>query len=119
MAGRAQAERLVDLALNADMRASFNLEVPPILASVELVLKRAFNLAGRRVMALDQVGVIAVHNAHGLGEAGRRARVQTCAKRATPCREVGNEIKNLRACFLEKARFDPRGCFNENVHAGL
>ncbi len=63
------------------MGGGFELEVAPLLVLVEIACQRALDIARACVVALDQVAVIGVHDAHEIGEIGSRARMQALAER--------------------------------------
>ena len=55
-------------------------QVAPLLSGFELAVQRRLDFARRRVVAFDEVRVVAVHDPHGLGEAGGRAGMQSRAE---------------------------------------
>ena len=102
----------VDLALQPDMRPRLDLEVAALLGRIELVGERPLDLARRRVMALDQVRVVAVHHPHELGQAFRRARMQAGTQAVRRTGQRRHEIDDLRAAGIEQAGLNPsRGFF--------
>jgi hypothetical protein len=60
---------LVDGLLHADVRAGFELQVASLRLRFELIGQRALDIARARVVALDQVAVVAVHHADQVREA--------------------------------------------------
>ena len=58
----------IDLFLNADMGGRFDLEVASSFVLVEITDERARDIPGPCVVALDEIAVVAVHQAHETGE---------------------------------------------------
>jgi hypothetical protein len=96
----------VDRALQTDMRPGFDLEVATLFRRRQVAGERALDLARRRVVALDQVRIVAVHHPHQIGEAGGRAWVQTPAERLCRTRQRGDQIEDFGARFVEEAGFN-------------
>ncbi len=97
----------VDLALKPDVRPRLHLKVATLAGCVDLIGQRALNLARRRVMPFDQVGIVAVHDPHGFGQAGGGTRVQPRPERTGCGRQRRHQVDDLRAGFVQQARFDP------------
>ena len=74
------------------MGTSLDLQIAALLGRVELARHRALNFAQGCVVALDQVGLIAVHHAHGVGQRGSGARMQPCSHPAAGGRQGCHEI---------------------------
>ena len=58
----------VDPVLDGDMRLGFELEVALFGVLAVVALERALDIDRVRVVALDQVAVVAVHRPHEIGE---------------------------------------------------
>ena len=62
--GASCGKGLVDFALQANMLPGFELKIAPGLIDIEIVGQGAFNIVRVSVVPLDQVRVVAVHDAH-------------------------------------------------------
>ncbi len=61
------------------MRRRLDLQIPPIFVVVEISSQRALDLFGPRVVTLDEIAVIGIHDPHDAGETGGCARMQRLA----------------------------------------
>ena len=77
------------------MGTSLDLQIAALLGRVELARHRALNFAQGCVVALDQVGVIAVHHTG-----------------------MPRDLR-LRGGVFEQTRFNSTWCFDHNGHADL
>jgi hypothetical protein len=103
-AGRVLA---IDVALHADVRARLQLKIPALRGAVEPPLQGRLDLARRRVVTLDQVRVVAVHDPHGLRQAGSRACMHPCPEACRRPREAREEVDNLCSRLVQQAGLDP------------
>jgi len=101
------------------MGTSLDLQIAALLGRVELARHRALNFAQGCVVALDQVGLIAVHHAHGVGQRGSGARMQPCSHPAAGGRQGCHEIYDCGSGVFEQTRFISTWCFDHNGHANL
>ena len=106
----------VDLALQPDMRPRLQLKIAPFLGRFEMPLQRRLNLARRRVVTLDQVRVVAIHDPDGIGEAGGRAGMQARAEIGGGGREAGHEVEQFRPRLVEQTGFNSRSGFFRRRH---
>ena len=97
----------VDLTLHPDMRARLKLEIAPLAGCIELILQRPDDLARCRVVALDQVRIVAVHDPHEVRQAFRRTGMQARSERAGGGGERGDQIDDLGGRLVQEARLDP------------
>ena len=67
----------VDFPLHAHMRRGFELQVSPLCIASEFTLERACNVAMARVLALDEIAVVGIHDPHEIGERGAGRWMQT------------------------------------------
>ena len=70
----------IDPLLDGDMRFCFLLEVARFGVLAVVVLKGALDINGVRVVAFDQVAVVAIHRAHEVGERSQQAFGQGAAE---------------------------------------
>ena len=105
----------IDLLLDTDMGGRFDLEVASPFVLIEVADERARDIPGPRVVALDEVAVVAVHQAHEIGEVrgcrGMQPGAQGRACRSERCDRIGDRFRRL----LEPGRLDPRRCFNDVI----
>lgn len=85
----------IDLALHTDMRARLQLKIAALAGVIELVFQRPDNLARRRVVPLDQVRIVAVHDPHEIRQPLRRSGMQVRPERARGGGERGDQIDDL------------------------
>jgi hypothetical protein len=114
-----EGKAAINITLDPNMRARLNLKIPALLGRVELPRHGALDFTQGCVMALDQVGIIAVHDAYGIGQRGSRTRMQPGSKPATGGRERRYQIDDCRIRLLKQAWFNSAGCFDRNAHADL
>ena len=84
----------------------FDLEIASALVRIEVAAQRALDLAGPRVVPLDPIAVVAVHDAHEFGELRGGARVQSLTQSGGGSRKVGNDIGDLASRVFKARRFD-------------
>jgi len=60
----ASEELFIYTLLNANVSQGFNLEVATIFLNIYIACKRPLDITGTRIVALDEVAVISVHEAH-------------------------------------------------------
>jgi hypothetical protein len=60
----------VNLALYPDVSTCFQLQIASLFGGIELIGKRAFDIAWRSVVTLNQIGVVAVHHPNEISETG-------------------------------------------------
>ena len=97
------------------MGGRLDLEVASFLVFIEVAGKRAFDIPGPGVMALDEIAVVAVHQAHEIGEVSGRGGMQSGAEGGACRRECRDRVGNLFRRLLQPGRFDPRWRFNDVV----
>ena len=88
----------VDLFLQADMRRMFLLQRPASWISVKVTGECAFDVARTGVVALDPVGIIAVHHPHHRGQIGQGTGRQVPAQTA--------RLLNQPVCRLDQVKRD-------------
>jgi hypothetical protein len=108
----------VNISLDPNMGTSLDLQIAALLGRVELARHRALNFAQGCVVALDQVGVIAVHHAHGVCQRGSGSRMQPCSHPAAGGRQ-GATRSTIAGGVFEQTRFNSTWCFDHNGHADL
>lgn len=108
----------IDLTLNPNMCASFALKVATRGVLVEVLRGRSLDVAWARVVALDQVAVVAVHHPSEVHEALGRRGMQPGAERRARADELRDPIGDLRRIRVERARFEPGRRFEGHVLAG-
>lgn len=65
---RSLKKHLVDFRLDSNMRCRFNLKIAPILILVQIARQSALNVSGACVVALDEIAVIRIHDAHRISQ---------------------------------------------------
>ena len=105
----------IDLLLDTDMGGRFDLEVASPFVLIEVADQRARDIRGPRVVALDEVAVVGVHQAYEIGEVrgcrGMQPGAQGGACRTERCDRIGDRFRRL----LQPGRLDPRRCFNDVI----
>jgi hypothetical protein len=83
----------------AAVRQGFCLElqVAVVRIAAEFILQRAFDIHGMGAMALDEVGILAVHRTDQIGERRQDAGWKTRAKPSRLMREIKGQIRDLLA----------------------
>ncbi|WP_211256231.1 hypothetical protein [Edaphobacter aggregans] len=71
---------MIDLRLDSDMRRCFDLQVAPLLILVQLPRQSALNISGPRIVSLDQVAVVGIHDAHSISQVRGCERMQKFPK---------------------------------------
>lgn len=94
---------LINQLLQADMLAMLDLVVAAGFVGVEIVRQRAFDVFGQGVVALDQVGIVAIHQADEVGEAGGGLGMQAAAERGGGGGKVGDLVGDI---VVEQTRLD-------------
>ena len=103
---RAVGGLLVDHRLHAHVRGGLELQIAPRLVGVELAGQRPLDVARPRVMALDQVAVVGVHDPHEIGEVRRRPRMQRLAERRRRRRQLRDDIRDRPRRVGQPGRLD-------------
>jgi hypothetical protein len=87
---------LVDPFLDLDMRAGLELEIalPGVLAVV--LLQGALDIDRMRVVALDEIAVVAIHGPNEGGQSGDDSIGQASAKAGRPRRQIKREVGQVR-----------------------
>jgi hypothetical protein len=106
----------IDLALKANMRARFELEIAALFTVVEPPGERGFDLARRRVVPLDQVRVVAIHDPHRVGEARRNTRMEPSAECSGRGGQAGHQVEQFGSGLVQEARLDARRTLVEACH---
>jgi hypothetical protein len=101
------------------VRAGLDLKIAALFGRVELPRHGSLDFAQGCVMALDQVGIIAVHDPYGVGQRGCRTRMQPCSQPATGSRERSHQIDDCGTRLLKQAWFNSARRFDRKVHADL
>ena len=101
------------------MGAGFQLQAAPLFRGVELVRQSALDVPWRRVVTLDEVRVIAVHDPDRVREAGGRTGMQARAEIAGRARKGGYQVNDFRACVVEQTGLHASRCFEIATHADL
>ena len=109
----------VNLPLHTDMGHGLDLEVAAPFVRVQIGGQRPLDLPGPRVVALNEIRVVAVHDPHEIGQAGGGARMQPGAQPFCHGDELGGQVGQLLAALINEAGFDPGRCFHEVHHADL
>jgi len=71
---------VIDPALHGDMGLGFELEVAFLGVVAVILFQGALDIDRVRIMAFNQVAVVAVHGPHEIGQGGEHAFGQTTAK---------------------------------------
>ena len=95
------------------MRPCFQLKIPARFIHVEVVVEGALDILGPRIVAFDQVRVIAVHDPHEIGERGSGAGVKPGAEPGRQHRDFGDQVKELAARVFQQAGLDPAWGFDQ------
>ena len=66
--------------MNSYVRFRFELQIAFIGIFAIVVVQRALDINGVRVMSFDQIAVVAVHRPHEIGKRGRKALRQAAPK---------------------------------------
>ena len=107
----------VYLELDAHMGCGLELQIAPAGIFIEVAGKRALDVSRARVMTLDEIAVVGVHDAHEVGEIGRRARMERITQPCSGGRQFGDGVRN---CLPRL--FQPGGLYALNgfdrVHFG-
>ena len=109
----------VDLALHADVRPGFELEISPLPVRGDVVGQGALDIAGRGVVPFDQVGIVAVHKPHQFGQAGSGAGMQATGQTAGGGGHVGGQIQDFRGELLRQEWFHAIDAFHDGCLADL
>ena len=105
----------VDLALHPDMRACLELKVAALAGGIELIRQRALDLARRRVVALDQVRIVAVHHPHGSASAAAERGCRRAPRALRRSRQRGDQIDDLGGGFVQAGRARSATGFQEDT----
>src|SRR2546430_16083740 len=89
------------------MRGGLLLEIAPLAIGVELAGERALDVLGSRVMSIDEIAVVAVHDAHESGEIRRRARMQRMAESGGCSGKLGDGVGQGFRYLFQPRRLDP------------
>jgi hypothetical protein len=84
----------IDPLLNGDVGFGFQLQVALAGVLAVVVLERAFDVDGVGVVALNEVGVVAVHRPDRAGKRGEQTGGQASSEAGGFLREVEGEIQN-------------------------
>lgn len=107
----------VDLALYPDVGARLDLKLATLGVAIELIGQRELNVTRARVVALDEVAVVAVHHAHQIGQARTTDRMQARTELRRGAHELGNDICERDRRAVEQAGLD--ACRSLEGHATL
>lgn len=58
------------------MSGSFELQIASVLILIELAKKRALDVSGASIVALDEIAVVGVHHSNQISQISRSSRVQ-------------------------------------------
>ena len=103
---RAGGAQPVDLGLHADMRGRFQLQMAALRLVVEVAGQSPCDVAWPRVMPLDEVAVVGVHDADEAGEVGGGRRMQALAQCGALSGELGDSIGEAGGDVVQAGRFD-------------
>jgi hypothetical protein len=70
----------------------FELEVASRVIRVEIICECTLDVARARVVSLDEVAVVAIHQANEIRQARRACRVQASTERRGRSNEVGDDV---------------------------
>ena len=76
------------------------------VSSPWLARQRALDILGSRVVALDQIAVVGVHDAHERRKVGSGARVERLSERRGCCRQLGDNVSDSLAGLLQSGGLD-------------
>ncbi|MGB7015758.1 MAG: hypothetical protein WBD69_07415 [Candidatus Cybelea sp.] len=115
----------VDAGLYANVRGGLFLKIAPRLVSVKLARQRAHDFRWSRIVPLDEIAVVGIHDAHEFSQAGGRPRMERPCKARRGGRDFCNKVGNARRGKLEQGRLNPLRVFKEHFgrnfigHCGL
>lgn len=96
----------IDDCLYAHVRRSFELEIASRFVRIQVADQSALDIPRARVLPLDEVTIIGIHDADEAGEACRRTRMEGVAKRGCRGSELGSQVGELGRHGFEARRFD-------------
>ena len=102
----------VDRLLQLDVGPRLHLEVPTCLVGIEVVGECPFDIPGPRVVPLDEVRVVAIHNPQEFRQAGGGSRVQTGAKQASRGGQFRQQVQQISMGLLNEAGLDAARSFD-------
>ena len=111
----ARAGEAIDFRLDANVRRGLVLEIAARLVRIEIAVERTFDVARTRVVALDEVAIVRVHDPHEARETRGGPRVQGDGEFGRLGREIGDDLRHERRHRIECGRFDARRAFDHGI----
>jgi hypothetical protein len=84
------------MSLDVDMGGGLDLQVPPLQLRDEVGPQGPLDVDGPRVMALDEVAVVAVHAAHEIADSRLGPRCKACRQARRLGRQGEGKVAQLR-----------------------
>jgi hypothetical protein len=98
----------VDFPLHAHVRCGFELQVSPCGIARELTLERACDIARARVVALDEIAVVGIHDPYEVRKRGGGRRMQARSQVRGGRGELRHNIVDLAWHVIEQCRLDAK-----------